>query len=62
MALVEEEDLKAMLKDASIGNWITRGAWAEAIIKETAPSSDSKSSYEEFRAALAASVGQTDGS
>jgi hypothetical protein len=32
--VVDKEDLKALLADADVGSWMTRGAWADGIMKE----------------------------
>jgi hypothetical protein len=51
-SLVERDDLKVLLKDAGIGNWITRGAWADGVIEQFDKDKDKKISADELRAAL----------
>jgi len=51
-ATVDKEDLQVMLEDAGVGNWLTRGAWADGIIGELDKNKDKSISWEEFEALL----------
>jgi len=51
-SLVEKDDLLVLLEDADIGNWMTRGAWADGIIEELDSSGDGKISKPEFQKVL----------
>jgi hypothetical protein len=50
--LVERKELLELLEDAGIGNWLTRGVWADGIIDELDSSKDEKISEEELRKAM----------
>ena len=49
---VDRDELQAMLKDAGIGNWLTRGAWTSGIIEALDADQDSTISAAEFQAAI----------
>jgi hypothetical protein len=51
---IGREQLLTLLEDAGIGSWLTRGAWADGILKELDTNSDKKISWEEFQKALMA--------
>lgn len=51
-SLLERDDLLEVLADADVGNWMTRGAWADGVVKELDSSGDAKISRSEFRLAL----------
>lgn len=50
--LVEREDLLQLLKDAQIGSWLTRGAWADGIVEELDTNADAAISWSEFESVL----------
>jgi hypothetical protein len=45
-------ELEALLKDADVGNWLTRGSWADGIIAELDTDQDGYISAAEFEAVL----------
>jgi Ca2+-binding EF-hand superfamily protein len=45
---VDKEELKEMLSDAGVGNRVTRGGWASAIMDEMDTDKSSSISWEEF--------------
>ncbi len=47
--LVDRDAVATLLKDAGIGNAITRGAWTNGIVKELDEDEDRKISWDEFR-------------
>jgi Ca2+-binding EF-hand superfamily protein len=49
---INKAELGELLKDAGIGNWLTRGAWADGIIAELDTDKDGTISAAEFEAAL----------
>ena len=49
---VDKEDLLAMLEDAGVGSWLTRGAWADGIIGELDKNKDKSISWSEFETLL----------
>lgn len=49
---VDKEDLLELLDDAGIGNFATRGMWADGIMKELDKNKDGSISWEEFSALL----------
>jgi Ca2+-binding EF-hand superfamily protein len=49
---IDKAELEALLKDADVGNWLTRGAWAAGIIDALDADKDGTISAEEFQAAL----------
>ncbi len=49
---VDREELMELLYDADVGNRITRGMWADGIIREIDRDGDGKISYSEFEAIL----------
>ena len=51
-ALLERTDLLEVLEEAGIGSWMTRGMWADGVIKELDLSGDKSISRHEFRSAL----------
>ncbi len=50
--VVEKDDLMMLLEDAGVGSWLTRGAWADGILKELDKNKDGGISWEEFEALL----------
>ncbi|MBI4704276.1 MAG: EF-hand domain-containing protein [Deltaproteobacteria bacterium] len=46
--LVERTDLLQLLEDAGVGSWLSRGAWADGIMKELDTNKDKGISWEEF--------------
>ncbi len=46
--LVDREELLTMLEDAGVGNWLTRGKWADGIIDELDVDKDKSISWDEF--------------
>lgn len=53
---VGRDELLRMLQDAGIGNWLTRGAWANGILAEVDADKDGMISEAEFQAVLAGPV------
>ncbi len=51
-SLVGEEELGRLLKDAGVGNGLTRGAWITGVMKELDTSKDEYISWAEFQAKL----------
>jgi Ca2+-binding EF-hand superfamily protein len=49
---VDREELMELLYDADVGNRITRGMWADGVIKEVDRDGDGKISYSEFEAVI----------
>lgn len=49
---VDREELMLLLDDADVGNRITRGMWADGVIKAVDHSGDGKISYEEFESVI----------
>ncbi len=49
---ISKEELGQLLKDAGIGNWLTRGAWANGIIAALDADKDGTISGPEFEAVL----------
>ncbi len=49
---INKEELVELLKDAGIGNWLTRGTWADGIIAELDTDKDGVISAAEFDAVL----------
>ena len=47
---IDKGELGALLKDASVGNGVTRGAWAKGIIEKLDHSGDGKIDWTEFEA------------
>ncbi len=45
-------ELMQLLKDAGIGNWLTRDAWVDGIIAELDADHDGTISAEEFKAVI----------
>ncbi|MBW2525643.1 MAG: EF-hand domain-containing protein [Deltaproteobacteria bacterium] len=58
---INREELLWALEQAGIGNWITRGMWADGIIKELDKSGDRAISEREFNSVFRMDKG-TDGS
>lgn len=50
--LVDREELLCLLKDAGIGNWMTRNAWADGVMEEVDTTKDARISMDEFRAVV----------
>lgn len=46
------EELNTLLKDCRVGNWITRGTWAKAVVGELDGDSDGLISWDEFEKAM----------
>lgn len=49
---IDKAELVELLKDANIGNWLTRGTWADGIIAELDRDADGSISRAEFEAVL----------
>ena len=49
---IDRAELGHLLEDAGIGNWVTRGAWADGIIAALDTSQDGTISGPEFEAVL----------
>jgi Ca2+-binding EF-hand superfamily protein len=49
---INKAELGAFLKEAGIGNWLTRGAWTEGILSALDADKDGTISAEEFLAVL----------
>ena len=49
---MESADLERLLKDASVGNALTRGVWVKGVIGALDQNADKKISWEEFIAAI----------
>jgi Ca2+-binding EF-hand superfamily protein len=49
---IDKAELEALLKDAGVGNWLTRGSWADGIIAELDTDQDGSISAAEFEAVL----------
>jgi Ca2+-binding EF-hand superfamily protein len=49
---ISKAELVELLSDADIGNWITRGQWADGIIAELDTDQDGSISWSEFNAVL----------
>jgi Ca2+-binding EF-hand superfamily protein len=50
---ISKDELGALLSDAGIGNWLTRGAWTAGIIAALDADRDGTISAAEFQAVLA---------
>jgi hypothetical protein len=50
--ILDRDELMQVLEDAGIGSWVTRGLWADGVIKELDTSRDRSISHEEFRTML----------
>lgn len=48
--MIDKDELKALLKDAGIGNGLTRWAWAKGIMSVVDTSGDGTISWAEFEA------------
>ena len=57
---INREELLWALKQAGIGNWMTRGAWADGIIKELDKNSDRTISEREFNSVFRLDKGTSD--
>ena len=49
---VNRDELVEPLQDAGVGNWLTRGAWADGIIAELDADRDGTISATEFESVL----------
>jgi Ca2+-binding EF-hand superfamily protein len=49
---INKAELVQLLQDAGVGNWLTRGAWADGIIAELDTDGDGTISGPEFEAVL----------
>jgi Ca2+-binding EF-hand superfamily protein len=49
---INKAELVNLLKDAGVGNWLTRGAWADGIISELDTDKDGCISAAEFERVL----------
>lgn len=50
--LIGRGDLMELLKDAGIGNWLTRNAWVRGVLAELDRDGDGSISFEELEAVL----------
>jgi hypothetical protein len=51
---LDKDELKNLLSDAEVGNGLTRGAWANGIIKKLDKNNDKKVQWAEFDAVFSA--------
>ena len=51
-AAVNREELLVLLEDAGIGNWATRGAWADGVMKKFDKNGNKQISWAEFEEVL----------
>jgi hypothetical protein len=51
-ASVDREQLLAMLEDAGIGNFMTRGKWADGVMQKLDANGDKRISWSEFESVL----------
>lgn len=49
---IGRDELLTLLKEADIGNWATRGMWADGIIEELDKNGDSHIAWNEFEAVI----------
>ncbi len=49
---VDAKELEALLGDAGVGNFITRGAWVSGIIDRVDKDADRKISWDEFESVI----------
>lgn len=49
---INRTELERLLKDAGVGSWLTRGAWADGIIAELDADKDGSISAAEFEGVL----------
>lgn len=49
---VDSDELKELLADASVGNMMTRGAWASGIMSELDKDGDGRISWSEFETVI----------
>jgi hypothetical protein len=49
---VDAEEIKQLLKDADVGNFATRGAWADGILKRLDTNKDGKIQWSEFESGI----------
>jgi hypothetical protein len=47
---VKKDEIVSLLKDAGVGNGLTRGAWANGILKKLDKGQDGKIQWDEFQA------------
>jgi Ca2+-binding EF-hand superfamily protein len=51
-ATVDKDELKDLLADASVGNGMTRGLWADGIVRELDRDGDGRIGWEEFESVI----------
>ncbi|MBM4374671.1 MAG: hypothetical protein FJ095_06275 [Deltaproteobacteria bacterium] len=51
-AVVDRDQLIKLLDDAGIGNWVTRGAWADGVPNKMVTNGDKCVSWTEFQSVL----------
>lgn len=49
---IDAKELEALLKDASVGNALTRGAWVKGVISALDQNADRTIDWDEFTAAI----------
>jgi Ca2+-binding EF-hand superfamily protein len=49
---IDSDELCALLKEADVGNRITRGAWVRGVMRHMDTDGDGKISWEEYRHAI----------
>lgn len=49
---ISADELERLLKDADVGNGLTRGAWVKGVIGALDKNSDKKIDWDEFTAAI----------
>jgi Ca2+-binding EF-hand superfamily protein len=49
---INKAELEALVRDAGIGNWLTRGSWADGILAELDTDKAGSNSRAEFEAVL----------
>jgi hypothetical protein len=51
---IDRDELLKLLEEADIGNWLTRGAWADGILEKLDTNKDKAISWDEFEPILKA--------
>jgi Ca2+-binding EF-hand superfamily protein len=49
---IDEKELKQLLEDANVGNWVTRGKWVDGLMKKFDSDHDRCISWGEFSSAF----------